>query len=142
MAQTAFGKTIVPRKVIGTTTKEMFVPAINVGTVVLTKLVRTAVTTRVVGTATKEMFVSTIFVGTVVPTMIVGTAVPTITVLTAYYWKSCVNSSSYRGLARFARKTDSLKLVPDYNIQNTKYKQWKDRQWKKSKNLKSKYQIF
>ena len=74
-------QTTVPRKVSGTTTKEIFAP---------TRIVRTAVPTRVVGTASKEMFVSSIIVGTAISTMIVGTAVPTIIFLTAYYWKSCV----------------------------------------------------
>ena len=86
MVPTTFVEITVPRKVVGKTTKEIFVPAINVGTVVPTKLVRTAVPTGVVGTASKEMFVSAI---------IVGTAVPTIIVLTAYYWNSCVGHRTH-----------------------------------------------
>ena len=40
----------------------------------------------------KDIIVPAIIAGTFIPPMIVGTAVPTITiiVLTAYYWKSCV----------------------------------------------------
>ena len=76
------------RKVVGTTAKEIFVPAITVGRVVPTMLVRTPVPTRVVGTATK-IFVSAMIVGTVVPTIIVGTVVPTIIVLMSYFWKFC-----------------------------------------------------
>ena len=81
--------TTAPKKVIGTTAKEIFVPRVIVGTVVPTMIVGTAVPTRVVGTTAREMIVPPMTVGTVVPTMIVGTAVPTIIVLTAYYWKSC-----------------------------------------------------
>ena len=39
------------------------------------------------------MFIPTIIAETVVPTIIVGRVVPTIIVLTAYYWKSCVQES-------------------------------------------------
>ena len=53
--------------------KEIFLPAIVVGTVVPTKIVGTAVPTRVVETA--------------VPTRVAGTA---------YYWKSCfLNLTNY-----------------------------------------------
>ena len=47
--------TAVPTRVVGTTAKETFVPAIIVGTVVPTMIVVTVVPTRAVGTAAKEI---------------------------------------------------------------------------------------
>ena len=52
----------------------IFVPAITVGTVVLTMIVVTAVSTRAFGIGAKEIFVPAIIVGTIVPTKIVETA--------------------------------------------------------------------
>ena len=68
-------------------------------------IVVTAVLTRVVGTAAKENFCSCNDVGTIVLSIIVEAAVPTSIVLTAYYWKSCLQGPSMvqngqRGLER------------------------------------------
>ena len=120
MVPTTFVETTVPRKVVGKTTKEIFVPAINVGTVVPTILVRTAIATRVVGTASKEIFVSAIIVGTVVPTIIVGTVVPTIIVLMAYYWKSCpllhlMNEKKIETQI-FLKRDNSVKVILMFSI--------------------------
>ena len=71
--------TTVSTRVIGIAAKEIFVPAIIVGTLVPTNIVGTLVPTKIVGT--------------LVPTKIVGTAVQTIIVLTAYFWKSCQQDS-------------------------------------------------
>ena len=64
--------------------------------VVLTTLVRPTVTTKVFGTTVPASVVRTTVVATVVPSVVpkrlVETTVPTIIVLTAYYWKSCLQS--------------------------------------------------
>ena len=104
---TTFSGTTGPTKDVGTTIKQIFVPAILIGTVVPTMTVGTGVSTWVIGTATKEAFVPAILVGTVVPTLIDGTAVPTTIVLTAYYWKSC-------NLDRHTRKVNKFQPHNSY----------------------------